>query len=376
MQLSVERGERDEAVREGLILLEIFRRRGEDAAASTALETLRSCAPNDPRVQEAVRRFSSPSPPGPLVDEALPPGETTIETVEPLPSQEPALERLEELVSSDVEEELQEGDFYLEQGMVEEARAIFQRILRRDPGHREAQTRLAALAGKAASALEEITVVEPEAMHQEDTPVFKMVVPEPLKGEYVDLASEFSEEFNREETLPVTAPGADLGEALNELQRGVREHVEASDYETHYNLGIAYKDMELYDEAIAAFHLAAQDPAYRIRCSNLLGLCHLAKGEPGRAVVELQRGLQFAEARTEERWGTLYDLATAYEALGDLSQALEALVAIHGEAPKFRDVRVRIRDLRERLDLGRKPAGETRERGREGKPPRQRITFI
>jgi tetratricopeptide (TPR) repeat protein len=376
MQLSLERGERDEAIREGLILLEIFHRRGEDAAASTTLENLHALAPDDPRVQAVVHRFPSMSPQESRPGETPPSGETPLESIEPLASQEPTFELLEELVSSDVEEKLQEGDFYVQQGMVEEARAIFQRILLRDPGHQGAQTRLAALAGKTASGPEEITVVEADVREQRDIPIFKMAVTGPLEGEYVDLASELSEELNREEVSPVTAFRADLEDVLNELQRGVREHVEAGDYETHYNLGIAYKDMELYDEAIEEFHWAAQDPAYRIPCSSLLGLCYLAKGDPGRAVVELRRGLDFAGAGTEERWGTLYDLATAYEALGDLTQALEALMAIQEEAPKFRDVRVRIRDLRTRLSLDQGSGERTRERGIEGKPPRQRITFI
>ena len=90
-----------------------------------------------------------------------------------------------------------------------------------------------------------------------------------------------------------------------------------------------------------------------MRCASLLGLCYLVKGEPERAVEELLKGVAATEAGTEERWGILYDLATAYEALGNGKKALETLLAIQSEMPKFRDIRVRVRDLRNRLDASR-----------------------
>lgn len=364
MQLLLERGERDEAVREGRVLLEAFRRRGDDQAVGTLLETLRALTPHDPDVPAELPHAAPVVAQDPPREEAPPPAEMTLGIIEPLPTEDPSGERLEVLVSSDVEEELAEGDFYREQGMVEEARAIFQRILLRDPGHQGAKARLAGLAGRGAMSVpDEITEGEGEAP-EGDTPIFKMTVPQPLEEDYVDLAGELSEELSEEEeVLLVPTAKAEIEAVLHELQRGVREHVEAEDSETHYNLGIAYKDMELFDEAIEEFRRASQDPAYRLRCSSLLGLCYLAKGEPMRAVAELQRGLHVAEAGTEERWGILYDLATAHEAVGDLSRALEALTMIQREIPKFRDIRTRIRDLRGRLDHSRKP-------------PRQRITFI
>ncbi|MFQ5575284.1 MAG: tetratricopeptide repeat protein, partial [Terriglobia bacterium] len=125
------------------------------------------------------------------------------------------------------------------------------------------------------------------------------------------------------------------------------------DYETHYNLGLAYRDLELYEKAIEEFRLAANDAANRARCASLIGLCYLAKGDPERSVEEFLKGLAVAKGGTEERWALLYDLATAYEAFGDVRKALETLTTIHSEAPKFRDVRVRIRDVGARIGKSR-----------------------
>lgn len=262
--------------------------------------------------------------------------------------------------SPTLEEELQEGEFFVQQGMVEEARAIFQRILLREPEHPLAKRRMAVIeqiegAGEEGVALVDehhgdlATPISPRS-DRGGSSVFKVATPSPPEGEYVDLAGEISEELEVEEDPLVQS-------MLQKLERGIQEQIDVTDYETHYNLGIAYKDMELYDKALEEFRLAANDGAYRVRCASLLGLCYLAKGQPERAVEELQNGLSATEAGTEERWGVLYDLATAYEALRDAQKALEALLAIQGEVPKFRDVRVRVRDLRERLEAGRGSAG-------------------
>lgn len=258
--------------------------------------------------------------------------------------------------SATVEEEVQEGEFFLQQGMTEEARAVFQRVLLRDPEHALAKRRLERIEQMAGDGHEKAALVEEPRTEptSQVSPPQKPQKPARVKvtqdsapeGDFVDLAGEIERELPPEEEPEVRG-------VLQELERGIREQVDAADYETHYNLGIAYKDMELYDKAFEQFRLAAKDATYRVRCASLMGLCYLALGQAERAVEELNQGLSATEGGTEERWSVLYDMATAYEALGDTKNALEALRAIHEEAPKFRDVRVRIRDLRERLEASR-----------------------
>lgn len=241
-------------------------------------------------------------------------------------------------------EELQEARFYLKQGMAQEARVILQRILRRDPEQAVAQQLLAEVDGLA-PAPQEAPPVRPSRAGA----VFRVTDPTIPSGEYVDFAGEISQELDREETPLPPGLEPEVKRMLHELEQGIRNQLEVTDYETHYNLGIAYKDLELYDSAIGELRLAANDFTYRVRCAGLLGLCFLAKGEPEPAVEELLKGLAATQAGTEERWGILYDLATAYEAFGNPQKALESLLAVQNEMPKFRDVRARIRDLRDRL---------------------------
>lgn len=252
--------------------------------------------------------------------------------------------------SQTVAEELQEAQFYLEQGMLQEARDSLQRILRQDPAHPVAKQHLAEIERGADRPKRE---ERPRAAGKRRS-VFRVVEAKAPQEEYVDFAGELSEALSEDEeaSLPPDLE-PEVKQMLHELQRGIRDQLDVADYETHYDLAIAFKDLGLYDRAIGELRLAGNDAAYRVRCASLLGLCYLVKGEPERAVEELLKGVAATEAGTEERWGILYDLATAYEALGNGKKALETLLAIQSEMPKFRDIRARVRDLRNRLDASR-----------------------
>ena len=262
-------------------------------------------------------------------------------------------EAVEVVGSQTLTDELQEAEFFVQQGMMQEAQSAFQRILVRDPEHTVAKQKLAEIERKIAAPAKE----KPRRPAAKRDTVFKVTDTHVPEGNFVDFAGELIEELTREETGSSADIEPEVRDLLHQFQAGVREQIDATDYETHYHLGIAYKDLGLYDEAIGELQLAASNAAYTVRCSSPLGLTYLAKGEPEQAVEELLKGLAATQNRTEERWGVLYDLATAYEALEDAQKALEALQAIHSESPKFRDVRTRVRDLRGRLGTGRESAG-------------------
>ncbi len=186
----------------------------------------------------------------------------------------------------------------------------------------------------------------------EDIPVFRVARPveEAGPGGFVNLGDELQEEMKAQPSLPVSAEGeALLNALLEEFQRGVRENLDAQDYETHYNLGIAYKEMDLCDEAIEAFRLAAQDPPRRLTCANLIALCHLSKGQPEPAVEELLSALALPGYSPEEYYGLRYDLATAFEAAGEEANALRVLEELLEQAPSFRQVKERVEALRGRV---------------------------
>ncbi len=262
-------------------------------------------------------------------------------------------EAVEVVGSQTLTDELQEAEFFVQQGMMQEAQSAFQRILVRDPEHSVAKQKLAEIERKIAAPAKE----KPRRPAAKKDTVFKVTDTQVAQGDFIDLAGELNEEMALEEKTSSADIEPEVQDLLHQFQAGVREQIDVTDYETHYHLGIAYKDLGLYDEAIEELRLAASDAANRVRCAGPLGLTYLAKGEPEQAVEELLNGLAATQNGTEERWGVLYDLATAYEALGDAQKALEALQSIHSESPKFRDIRTRVRDLRGRLGTGRESTG-------------------
>jgi tetratricopeptide (TPR) repeat protein len=170
----------------------------------------------------------------------------------------------------------------------------------------------------------------------------------------LDLGSELGELFGAQsavEEAHTEGASTELGDAgladiFKEFKKGVDKQLGKEDYDTRYNLGIAYKEMGLIDEAIAEFQLAAKDEARLLECASMLGICFLEKGMPKLAMKWFEKGLK-APGRTEEEYAALrYDLATAHEAAGDVDRALALFSDLYGQDANFRDVATKVRDLR------------------------------
>ena len=175
----------------------------------------------------------------------------------------------------------------------------------------------------------------------------------PAGTEGFDLGSELGDLFGAQSAVSGAAPpspGTDLGDAgladiFREFKKGVDKQLGKEDFETRYNLGIAYKEMGLIDEAIAEFQLAAKDDSRLLECASMLGICFLEKGMPKLAVKWFERGLQ-APGRTEDEYlGLRYDLASALEAAGETDRALGLYTELYGQDASFRDVASKVREL-------------------------------
>ncbi len=138
---------------------------------------------------------------------------------------------------------------------------------------------------------------------------------------------------------------ASLEEIFREFKKGVEQQLSAEDYETHSNLGIAYKEMGLIDEAIGEFQLASKDPARAVECCSMLGLCFLEKGMPQLAIKWYRKGLDSRDIKETETMGLLYDLAGVYQSTGDMDNAYRTYLDVYGLDAGFRDVAERVREL-------------------------------
>lgn len=177
---------------------------------------------------------------------------------------------------------------------------------------------------------------------------------EGLFGEEDDFFN-FAEEINRElesdESLTEVSRGDDRGMSLEEIvsgiQKGVAEQVDKEDYETHYNLGIAYKEMELPDEAIGEFQYASKDPSRFLSCCILLGACFTEKGMPELAIQWYEKGKTAETCTEDDRLALDYEIALCREAVGDEPGALKSLMAIYGTNARYRDVSQRVARLKQ-----------------------------
>jgi tetratricopeptide (TPR) repeat protein len=181
---------------------------------------------------------------------------------------------------------------------------------------------------------------------------------EPIsEGGGIDLGDELGDLFGAQAAVaeePAARDGTDLGDAgladiFKEFKKGVDKQLGKEDYDTRYNLGIAYKEMGLVDEAIAEFQLAAKDESRLMECSSMLGICFMEKGMPKLAVKWYEKGLAAPGRGEEEYYGLRYDLGEAHEASGETDRALQIFEEIYGWNATFRDVATKVRELRAAL---------------------------
>ena len=144
-----------------------------------------------------------------------------------------------------------------------------------------------------------------------------------------------------------------LSDILSELRDETEEIAEPQeDPETHYNLGIAFKEMGLLDEAIGELqkvcHAVDRGAEFSqpIQAFTWLAQCLVDKGAPEAAVRWYQRALHLPGLDDGSRCAIYYDLATAFEAFGDKKSALANFMEVYGSNIDFRDVASRIKALK------------------------------
>lgn len=186
----------------------------------------------------------------------------------------------------------------------------------------------------------------------------------------VELAKQFGdrEEFARLRSMIGAAPPAEsvteivveecvaanaigIDEIRSEFGLDENPTGDHSDYDTHYQMAVAYQEMGLMEDAIREYQDAANmvtpnDGTRRyFQCANLLGHCFLENGMAHHAVTWFARALGTTELSQEEYHGLWYELASAHEANGDADEAATLFEKIYAENVDFRDVATRVREL-------------------------------
>ena len=268
------------------------------------------------------------SPPGaepwaPLATEpwAPPPGE---------PWAEAAPEAPLAVVDEELAATLSDIDFQLDYGSPEEALIEIGKALARHPDHPELSSRRR----QAEESLRRMGHgVGAEAPKEDLTPSFFDLTDvlgdallEPGDGEEMHDATNVVEKIRS------------VDELFNAFRAGVEQQVKGDDYDTHYNLGIAYKEMVLLEPAIEEFKTAMRDPERTLECCSMLAICEQTQGRAGEAIEWLRKGIEAPGFPPEDAIGLRYDLGQLLLAEGRPEEAREQFLRVHEQDPEYREV--------------------------------------
>jgi pilus assembly protein FimV len=257
---------------------------------------------HDDQVQDTAAASSLSKPPEPEYDE----------------------EALEE-----IEEGLDEVQFYLDQGIVGEAQGILNDLVSSFPNHPqiiEVAAKLKTLAESAAAG-KAVTTAAP--IDEADISIDDLN----LSDDELDSA------------LPEDAP-AQTGQGEKSPKVALQEKISDGDFSTHYDLGIAYKDMGLFDNAIDEFNIASGDPEKIALAKMMIGMCYVNLNRMDDAVAIYQEGLAVKNLDRQQELGLLYELGVTYQTMDKKTEALDCFNKVIDYDPKFADVNSRIDALK------------------------------
>jgi tetratricopeptide (TPR) repeat protein len=310
-------------------------------AAEPDDELLLESMPTPPIVPPALARIVPPTPAPAAPPPAPPERVATPLPAAPPPAAEPSAEG--------VEDDLDQAEFMMQQELFDDAREVLNGVLARYPAHplvlaklREIDETERAAAG--AGAPPPPPAPPPAAAAPPANPMFPAPPAPPAPP-------------------PALAPRASVAVPLppdpsgSAVRRMPEQPVDLKDFETHYDLGIAYKEMGLYNDAIREFEMIAQAPGREVLCHTMIGLCYSARGMVSEAISQFKKGLYVEGITDQETISLYYELGMCYEKLDDPREALYYYEKVAKRDPKFRDVQRRVDDLRVRAEAGAADGG-------------------
>ena len=235
-------------------------------------------------------------------------------------------------------QELEQVAFFLAQALPEEARALLADLAQRFPGD-----------ARVVMKLREIAAYETRMAAAEAALAARAAEARPLKGA--------APRGSTPATAPLVggaAPGANprASGGSGDGTASPRAFVEAggaADLTTHFDLAIAYKEMGLYDAAIAELRVVTQDPDREVMALTMMGECFEAKGSFTDAVIRYKEALNCTPITSDETMQLYFLLGGAFDRLGDASEALYFFEKVARRDPRFREVGRRIAEIRPKL---------------------------
>ncbi len=243
----------------------------------------------------------------------------------------------------EIESTLELADTLLRREAKSQAISLYKKVLTLDPDNNQAKEKL--------------------AMYEE-----------PAKEEYIDLGAILKAEVEEETTTPTSLQN--IRDLLSEFRKEVFESIGEGDYHSHYDLGVAYKGMGLYTEAIEEFHIAAKDRNLALKAFEMIGACLIEKDKIDDAITVMEAGLRIPDHKPVEYFGLYYLLAQAYESKGNVNKAVQLYTKAYSLDPSVKEVKVKIEGLKHQV-AERKPVDVKEVKESETtQPKKSRITYL
>lgn len=210
---------------------------------------------------------------------------------------------------------LELGDALVRVGAVEKALAVYGRVAESEPDNARARAAIDSLAPPPPPSAPVKAAPSPAAPVEGFVDLGAMLLDGDAGGRPKDTRMRVQDEE------PTGDEERDFAEMLKQFKRGIDENLDAEDFQSHYDLGIAFKEMGLLDEAIAEFQKALRSPDARLRTSEALGSSFFDKGQFAVAEAILRRAVDGLSGQDDEKIGLLYWLGRALEAEGRAHEA-------------------------------------------------------
>ncbi len=257
------------------------------------------------------------------------------------------VEVLDVEVVEPVDAELEEVEFYERQGLMEEALLAVQELASAHPDHPAVAPVLARIEKAAAAQAAEPEVPSPGGGAGVNHRGIDEIGSTVTTGIF-DLGAELAAELGSEPTpTPAGDAGYSVAEVFDQFKRGLARTVRPDDAATKYDLGIAFQEMGMLDEALEQFRsaLAGGDRTREVDILTMLGSCLGLKGSHAEAIEAYRQALGSEFLTGEAAKATHFELGAAHEALGEPAQALWYFQWVALNDPGYRGVAERVARL-------------------------------
>lgn len=254
--------------------------------------------------------------------------------------------------------EIDEIHFYIDTEHFGEARAMLGELRRRfgdEPTFAELESRIPGAAAKPAAKPAAKSPAAPAG-----TAAKSATAPEPAGGAIFDLARELDMDDDLSFGGADVAPGAedvpDFEEIFDAFKKGVKEQLSDDDADAHYDLGIAYMEMGLFDDAVSEFEIARSGAAKAAEACYMAAVALTRKGDLQAAIGYYREGLKTPDMPQGMKLNLNYELALALDQAGDTRGALQHFKVVLEIDRNYRDVVQSLKAIREKLEA-KKGAG-------------------